>query len=121
MSLKKYKTRYCPEPHCSRELEKWQRVCSECRTVNSQLSKDIYSASKEGAIAQDRYNKSEKGKIVRRRADKTWREKNREQNLKRLHDWKIENKEHIKKYNREYYKNKSERKNADKRKTSIAS
>lgn len=110
MSLKKYKRRYCPEPNCSRELEKYQRVCSECRTINSQLSKDIYSASRECAIAQDRYNKSEKGKISRRRANKKWREKNREQNLKRLKNWKIENKEHIKKYNREYYKKRTEKK-----------
>jgi len=107
----KPKQRICPEPHCSRELEKYQRVCSECRCINSQLSKDIYASTKEHAESQAKYNNSEKGKIVRRRADKKWREKNRNYNLKRLALWKSENKDHVKNYNAEYYR----RKNANKR------
>ena len=88
--------RYC---ECGRELEKWCRLCSECRAVNDQMSKDIYIQSKKGVEAQDKYNKSEKGKITRRRADKKWREEN--QDIKQ--EWKDENKKHIKEYNKKYY------------------
>jgi hypothetical protein len=35
LSLKK---RYCPEPNCSRELEKGQHFCSECAQIRRDLS-----------------------------------------------------------------------------------
>jgi hypothetical protein len=95
--------RYC---ECGRDLEKYCRICSECRAVNAQIAKDIYNSTKQGKESQDKYNKSEKGKLSRRKADKTWRTKNREANLKRLSDWKKNNKDHVKNYNREYYKSK---------------
>ena len=98
----------CPECQ-SREVEFRCRICSECRCINSQLSKDIYASTKEHAENQAKYNKSDKCKIVRKRAYKKWRENNKVSEGKRKQAWYDDNKEKVKLYNKKYYENKKER------------
>ena len=62
----------------SRELDKYQHICSECATVNAQLSKDIYASTEEAKRAQAKYANSEKGSIRIKAACKKWRDGNRE-------------------------------------------
>jgi len=99
------KLRYC---ECGRELDKYCRVCSECRAVNAQISKDIYCVSAEGKISISKYLQSDKCKNANKKAFKKWRDKNIEIEKERNHQWKLDNLEYIKKYNREYYKKRLE-------------
>jgi hypothetical protein len=94
--------RFC---ECGRELEKYCRLCSECRAINDQIAKDIYVQSEKGIQSQDKYNKSEKGVISRRRAVKKWDLENIELKRKIKQEWNIKNKDRIKEYNRSYYEN----------------
>jgi hypothetical protein len=95
--------RFC---ECGRELEKYCRLCSECRAINDQIAKDIYVQSEKGIQSQDKYNKSEKGVISRRRAVKKWDLENIELKRKIKQEWNIKNKDRIKEYNKSYYENK---------------
>lgn len=94
------KVRYC---ECGRELEKYCRLCSECRAINDQIAKDIYNSTRQGAESQNKYNKSDKGKITRRKAETKWRLSHKDYKKEKKSEWYNLNKEHVKQYNKNYY------------------
>jgi predicted amidophosphoribosyltransferase len=76
--------RKCPE--CGRVLDRYQRLCSECREVNRQLSMDIarhtYLQTEKGkkymAVYLANYEKTEKRKAYKKEYEKTRVEYQRE-------------------------------------------
>lgn len=107
MSLKKYKTRYCPEANCSRELEKYQRVCSECAEIRKQISLDC---------ANHTYRQTEKyyvslAKTNQRKQESGYFRAYEKTENRKKYRLAYEQKEERKEYKREWQR----RKNADKR------
>ena len=110
---RKNKKRICPQCEI-RELDKWQRICSECGVINRQITVDIYSISDKYKKSQAKYNSKPENKERNRLSQKKWRETNKEKIRSRERARKAkynqDNKEKICKYNRErYYRLKNEK------------